>query len=83
MRPESLRDAIKAVPFRPFSLVTADGSRIEVKHPEWIAYPGGRVAVVIDPDDRTYYLEVARVTRLDLAPPILAGSPAPDPNGGE
>jgi len=79
----TLTEAIKAQPFRPFELVLADGSRVAVRHPEWIAYAGGRVAAVTDPDDRVHYIEVMLVTKLELAPPVPAGSIAPEPNGGE
>ena len=83
MNPATLSQAIHAVPFRPFELVLADGSRVAVRHPEWIAYTGGRVAVILEPDDRVHYVEVMLVTKLDLAPPVPAGSIAPEPNGGD
>jgi hypothetical protein len=79
----TLQEAIHAQPFRPFELVLADGCRVAVPHPEWIAIAGGRVAVVTDPDDRVHYVEVMLVTKIEIAPPVPAGSIAPDPNGGE
>jgi hypothetical protein len=82
VRTENLQTVIKAVPFRPFTLVTADGTRVHVSHPEWIAFAGGRTALVTDPDDRVQFVDVALVTLVDLAPPIPAGSPAPEPDGG-
>jgi len=83
MNPTTLHEAIHAVPFRPFDLVLADGSRAVVRHPEWIAFADGRVAVVLEPDDRTQYVDVMLVTKLELSPPVAAGSVAPNPNGGE
>ncbi|MGA2704561.1 MAG: hypothetical protein ABSH35_26130 [Isosphaeraceae bacterium] len=83
MNPTTLHQAIHAAPFRPFELVLADGSRVAVPHPEWIAFAGGRVALVTDPDDRAHYVDVMLVTKLELAPPAPAGSIAPNPNGGE
>ena len=83
MSPATLSQAIHAVPFRPFELVLADGSRVGVRHPEWIAYTGGRVALILEPDDRAHYVEVMLVTKIELAPPVPAGSIAPEPNGGD
>ena len=83
MNPVTLQELIRAVPFRPFSLALEDGSRVDVRHPEWIAFAGGRVALVTDPDDRAHYVDVMLVTKLELAPPVPAGSIAPEPNGGE
>jgi hypothetical protein len=82
MNPTALHQAIHAAPFRPFELVLADGSRVVVRHPEWIAFAGGRVAVVLEPDDRTHHVDVMLVTKLELAPPGAAGSVAPNPDGG-
>jgi hypothetical protein len=83
VRAENLQDVIRATPFRPFSIVLADGSRVDVPHPEWIAYGGGRTAIVIEPDDRTHLIDVMLATKVELAPPLPAGTPAPDSNGGE
>jgi hypothetical protein len=78
-----LQQAIHAAPFRPFGLVLADGSLVAVPHPEWIAFAGGRTAIVIEPDDRSHFIDVMLVTKLELAPPAPAGSISPNPNGGE
>ncbi len=82
MTADVLRAAIGAQPFHPFELVLADGSRVNVRHPEWIAYAGGRVAVVTDPDDRVHYIETMLVTKIEVPPPVPAGTVAPEPNGG-
>jgi hypothetical protein len=79
----TLQNAMRARPFRPFQLVSADGSRVAVNHPEWIAFAGGRVAVVTSPDDSVAHVDVMRVTRVDLGPPVTVGPIAPNPNGGE
>ena len=83
MRDDNLTGVIRAVPFRPFEMIMADGARIDVRHLEWIAYAGGRTAIVTDPDDRIQFIDVLMITMLDLAPPVPAGSPAPEPNGGQ
>ncbi len=61
----------------------ADGSRVLVHHHDFIAFAGGRVAVVTEADNRVHDVEVMLVTKLDLAPPVSSGSIAPNPNGGE
>ncbi len=84
MRAENLQELIHATPFQPFAICMADGKRAVVDHPEFIAHrPGGRVAVFVGPDDSTCYIDVALVLRIELTPPVAAGSVAPNPNGGE
>ena len=83
MNPATLEQAIHAAPFRPFAVVFADGGRVIVRHPEWIAFAGGRTAIVIEPDDRTHFIDVMLISKLELDPPVPAGSIAPDPDGGE
>ena len=51
MTTDQLPKLIKARPFLPFVLRTADGRELEVKHPENIAYGGGRIAIVVSGDD--------------------------------
>jgi hypothetical protein len=51
MTSEQLPRLINSRPFVPFSLRTADGCEVEVRHPENIAYGGGRIAVVVNGDD--------------------------------
>ena len=58
MKTEELTDLVRAVPFRPFTIGLADGSRYTIEHPEWIAFNGGRTAVVLDPDDRVHLIDV-------------------------
>ena len=56
--------AIRAQPFRPFSLRLADGSLVEVRHPEWIAHVAGtRTAIVVGPDESFKVLDVALDSR--------------------
>ena len=84
MKTESLHEVITAAPFRPFKLRLADGSRIEIRHPEWIAHPSGaRTAVVMNADESIRIIDVGLVLEVELGPPVPAGTPAADPNGGE
>ena len=85
MRAEDLQDVIKAQPFRPFAVVFADGAKVTVPHPEWILFPrGARTAVVMEPEtQRLHIIDTMLVQRLELEPPVPAGSIAPNPNGGD
>ncbi len=80
MTAESLREAIHAQPFRPFAIVAADGKQIVVRHPEWILFQGGRTAVVMEPDDRLHIIDIMLVQRLELDPPVPAGSITQNPD---
>lgn len=73
MKPEALLERIKAA---PFTLVTADGARFRIDHPEWVATVGGRTAVVMDRDEKAYFIDVALVTTLEVDAPASPGAPA-------
>lgn len=76
MQVESLKAQLKASPFRPFWLVLATGERLEVRHPEMLAI-GGRTAVLIEPSDRTHFVDVGLVVKTEVDPPAPVGSEAP------
>ena len=69
MTTEQLPKLIKAQPFTPFSIRTADGREIEVKHPEAIAYTGGRIAVVLGADESVEVIDLLLVPTLRLHAP--------------
>ncbi len=82
MSSESLHEAIDAVPFRPFTLMLADGTRLAVPHPEWIMFPtGARTAVHMEPNERVRILDVALLLGIDVDPPVPAGSAADTSDG--
>ena len=82
MKAETLHEAIHAQPFRPFVLMLADGTRWEVTRPEWILHPeGARTAIVMAQDEGFRALDVGPLLGIEVAPPVAAGSPAPEPNG--
>jgi hypothetical protein len=84
VRVENLHEVIHAEPFRPFTLCLADGSKVHVPHPEWIAHPAkARTAVVMGEDESVRIIDVALVLELQLSPPVPAGAVSPNPNGGE
>jgi hypothetical protein len=75
VRPENLPEVIHAAPFRPFALCLADGSRVDVPHPDFIAHtPGGRTAVVVGVDESLQIIDVMLVTKIDIGPPATAGA---------
>jgi hypothetical protein len=83
MRPETLHEVIRAAPFRPFAMILADGSGVPVPHPEWIAFAGGRIALVTDPEDRAHYVDTALVMKIEIGPYLAAGPIVPEPDRRE
>jgi hypothetical protein len=84
LRVESLHQAIHAEPFRPFVICLANGSRIDVPHPEWILHPPeARTAIVMGPDDSFRVVDIALVLELQVSAPIPPGPTGTDPNGQE
>jgi len=62
----------------------ADGTRLPVRHPEWIMLPAGaRTAVLMDSDERVRILDVALLLGVEMDTPAPARAIAPEPNGGE
>jgi hypothetical protein len=75
MRPENLREVTHAAPFRPFALCLADGTRVDVPHPDFIAHPpGGRTAVVVGVDESLQIVDVMHVAKIEIGPPAPAGA---------
>ena len=66
MTSEQLPKLIKARPFVPFAIRTADGREVEVSHPEAIAYTGGRIAVVLGPDESVDVIDLLLVPTLQI-----------------
>jgi len=65
MRSESIREAIGAEPFHPFTLRMADGREYHVPHPEFaFLTPEGRTAMVVGKDDVVTLLDVMLITAL-------------------
>jgi hypothetical protein len=76
MRPETLPQAIPAEPFRPFSLILADGTRLPMPHPDFITHPEwARTDVVMGQDESVRVLDVALLLGYEHAPPVPAGTP--------
>ena len=60
----SIRDMLRAQPFRAFDLCLADGRRIAVHHPEFVAM-NNRVVLVIDEESFTTTVEPLLIVSLE------------------
>ncbi len=67
MELNSIRHALREVPFQPFVLCLADGRRLEVKHPEFVAM-NQRIVIVTDEDSNTKILEPILIVSLEVTP---------------
>ena len=84
MNVKQLRDTIQAQPFRPFSLILANGERLRVRHPDWIfLVPEGRTVMWIDQGERFKLLDAGLLLGVEVDDPLPAGTPTPEPNGGD
>ncbi len=64
---EQITEGHQAKPFVPFDLITADGGRFHVAHPEYLAHPRrGSVVVVFDDHGIAHYLDLLLVSRLEV-----------------
>ena len=60
----SIRDALRRQPFQPFAMCLADGRRVEVRHPEYVAM-NKRIVVVVDDDSFTMTIEPLLIVSLE------------------
>jgi hypothetical protein len=68
MTTEQMLACVRSIPFRPFTIHLADGREIAVRHPEAIAYTGGRIAVVLHPNDQLEIIDLLLVSSLLMSP---------------
>ena len=60
----SIRNALREQPFRPFELCLDDGRRIPVKHPEFVAM-NQRIVIVTDEESATKIVEPLLIVSLE------------------
>lgn len=73
MNGQAIRDAIKAVPFRPFRMRLADGRELAVEHPDYILIaPNNREVVVYSKEGRMSIVEPLLIVSLERVPPEQA-----------
>jgi hypothetical protein len=62
---QEIQRALRAAPFEPFRLMTADGRTYDVKHRENLAFGGrGRLIAIAMPDDSFVTLDLLLVTAI-------------------
>lgn len=67
MAPDRLRDALKTLPFRPFTVELPNDRRILAKHPDYAHLsPAGRTLIVDDDDDGMEMIDVFLITNLSF-----------------
>ena len=68
---EEVKEMTHATPFVPFEIHTADGRRVPVKHPDFIAMsPTGRILTVFSgPRDASIFINVPVITALKTQNP--------------
>ena len=67
MTVDQLRKMLSARPFRPLALHLADGRKIDVRHPEFLATsPKGRTAIVFYTDDTFEAVDVLMITSIHV-----------------
>ena len=72
MTTEQLRDMLNSQPFRPFRAHMSDGGPVEIQHPEFVAYGGGRTFVVYTSDDHFEIIDLLLVSSLE----VMNGKPS-------
>ena len=76
MTGKHLRDLYEAQPFKPFSMILADGRSVPVVHPEWMTIsPTGRIVTVFEPDDSLRIIDLILVTALEVGKPLQRKTP--------
>jgi hypothetical protein len=60
----SVRDALRRQPFRPFVMCLADGRSVEIRHPECVAM-NKRILIVVADDSFTQTLEPLLIVSLE------------------
>lgn len=63
----SIRTALRKQPFQPFDLCLADGRRVSVKHPEFVAM-NQRIVIVTNAESETQTLAPLLIVSLENTP---------------
>jgi hypothetical protein len=66
----TIRQAISARPFRPFTVFMADQREFRIPHPEHaLVSPGGRTLVVFTDDETAHHLDMLLISGIDVPTP--------------
>ncbi|HEV7867639.1 MAG TPA: hypothetical protein VGO90_08150 [Chthoniobacteraceae bacterium] len=67
MAPDGIRNLIRAVPFRPFTVELGSGKRIFVQRSDYVSLsPAGRTLVVQDNEENMEIIEVFLITHVSV-----------------
>lgn len=70
---QQLRAAHRAIPFRPFTIHTADVRAFRVPHPDFLSMsPSGRTVIIYQEDDSFSIVDLLLMTEIEMSP----GAPA-------
>jgi hypothetical protein len=73
MAVSSIREAIAAQPFRPFTVRVADLRSYLIPHPEFVSFgPQNRSLVIWHADGGASIVDMLMITGIDLPPPSTA-----------
>ena len=70
----TIREAISATPFRPFTIRTANQRAYVIPHPDWLTLsPKGRSLGIWNAEGGISIVDVAQITGIELLEPGDAG----------
>jgi hypothetical protein len=87
---ETIREAQRSQPFRPFRLRLIDGTKYEVSHPDWISVPPARRARELlfyivgddDAENERRWIDLGLISEIIIPPlPLAAPRPGTESNG--
>ena len=72
MNSQTISEFLKREPFEPFAIILSNGTRHEIRHPEFALVSPSRL-VVIDPEtDRFSLISIIHVAEIQLLRPVKA-----------
>jgi len=66
MQADQFVSALRTRPFRAFTVVTADGSKLTVTHPETVAFSPSKRTVVIVTEKEHHVLDMGSITKFSV-----------------
>jgi hypothetical protein len=76
MRPEELKELLKAQPFVPLRIRMTDGRTFDIYHPDRVLVLRGRVDIGVAPDsgseilERVEHCSLLHIVRVEEIPPV-------------
>ena len=78
MNVDLIREALRKLPFRPFTFRLADGRELPIVHPDFVAVSPRQVIVVNPQDESVSWLEPLLIVSLECAKTGQASTPSGD-----